>query len=81
MTYEEMQRMMEFILEQQAQLKANMRRLRECQRRMEASRPEDSQLVLRKPLIRPKMTYDPVEVSLRRAEEAVSKLGGSVSGR
>ena len=80
MTYEEMQRMMEFILEQQAQLKANMRRLGECQRRLEALRPENSQLLLRKPLIRPKKSHDSTEAILRRVEETIRKLGVSVNG-
>lgn len=72
--------MMEFILEQQAQLKADMRKLRECQRRLEALQPEDSQLLLRKPLIRPKKSHEPAEAILRRAEETIRKLKISVNG-
>lgn len=81
MTYEEMQGMMEFILEQQAQLKANMRKLEERQQRLEAAWSPEWQLLLRKPLIRPKKSQHPADVILLRAEETIRKLENSVSGQ
>lgn len=81
MTYEEMQRMMEFILGQQAQLKVNMRKLEERQRRLEATWSQEWQQLLRKPLIRPKKSQHSTEVILRRAEETIRKLGNSLNGQ